>query len=53
MTDADKIEAAATRIYNFFAPWDIENATPEEIAQEIRKNPIDTILFLLDAVENQ
>ena len=53
MTDAEKIKAAAEKINTIFAPWDIENATPEEIAQEIKTNPIDCILFLLDYIENQ
>lgn len=53
MTDAEKIKAAADKIYNIFAPWDIENASPADIAEEIKKSPIDTILFLLDTLENQ
>ena len=53
MKEDPKIKEAAQKIYDFFAPWDIENATPAEIAEEIKKNPIDAILFLLDCLENQ
>jgi len=53
MTDAEKIKTAAEKINTIFAPWDLENATPEETAEEIRKHPIDCILFLLDYIENQ
>ena len=51
--EAEKLQTIADKIYNFFAPWDIENATPAEIIEETRKHPLDTILFLLDYIENQ
>ena len=51
--NADKVKEAARRIYEYMPPWDLDGATPETIADDIQKNPIDTILFLLDIVENQ
>ena len=53
MTDAEKIKEAAARLYAFMDPWERCETTEEETAEEIRKNPIDCILYLLDAVENQ
>ena len=51
--NADKVKEAARRIYEYMPPWDLDGATPETIADEITQNPIDTILYLLDIVENQ
>ena len=51
--NAEKVKEAARRLYEFLPPWDLDGATPETIAEEINKSPIDTILFLLDIIENQ
>lgn len=51
MTDAEKIKQAAEKIHMIFAPWDLENATEEETAEEIKKHPLDCILFLLEYME--
>ena len=52
MTEAEKIKEAATRLYKYMDPWERCETTPEETADEIRKNPIDCILYLLDIIEN-
>lgn len=49
----DQMKEAARRIYEYMPSWDLDGATPETIADEITQNPIDTILYLLDIVENQ
>ena len=49
--DAEKIEEAAARLYAFFDPWEQCETTQEETAEEIRKNPYDAILYLLDILE--
>ena len=50
--DAEKLSEAARRLYNYMSPWDRNETTEEETREEIRKNPLDTILFLLDELEN-
>ena len=52
MTEVEKLQTIADKITAIFAPWDIENATPAEIIEETRKNPLDAIIFLLDYIEN-
>ena len=46
-----KIKEAARRLYNFMPPWESFEFTEEETAEEIRKNPFDCILYLLDQLE--
>ena len=50
--DAEKIKEAARRLYAFMDPWERCETTEEETAEEIKKNPIETILYLLDIIEN-
>lgn len=50
--DAEKATEAARRLYAFMDPWERCETTEEETAEEIKKNPIDAILYLLDAIEN-
>lgn len=50
--ELEKVKEAARRLYAFMDPWERCETTEEETAEEIRKNPIDAILYLLDAVEN-
>ena len=42
----------ATRLYNFMDPWESCDTTIEETAEEIRKHPLDAIIYLLDYLEN-
>ncbi len=51
--DEKKLNETATRLYYFFEPWERCETTPEETAEEIRKNPLEAINFLLDYIENQ
>ena len=50
--DAEKVTEAARRLYAFMDPWERCETTEEETAEEIRKNPIDAIIYLLEAIEN-
>lgn len=50
--DEKKITEAAARLYDFMDPWERCETTPEETADEIRKNPIDCILYLLTIIED-
>ena len=50
--NADKVKEAARRVYAFMDPWERCETTEEETAEEIHKNPIDAIIYLLDAIEN-
>ena len=47
----DNIRQTAERIHNFLPTWDRADFTIEETEEEIRKNPIDCINFLLDLLE--
>ena len=47
----DKLKETATRLYNFMDPWERCETTPEETAEEIKKNPLDAINYLLDMLE--
>jgi len=50
--DAEKLQSIANRFYNVFDPWEACDTTPEETAEEISKNPLDAIAYLLDIIEN-
>jgi hypothetical protein len=49
--DEKKLKEISERIYNILNPWEKCDTTPEEIAEETRKNPLDAINFLLDMLE--
>ena len=49
--DPDKLKETAARFYNFMEPWERCDTTPEETAEEISKNPLDAINYLLDMLE--
>ena len=53
MTEAEKLTKAANTIYFLLDPCDRLETTPEETAEEIRKNPLDALLYVLDILENQ
>jgi len=46
--DAEKLQLIARRLYDNLAPWEACDTTPEEIAEETAKNPLDAIMYLLD-----
>lgn len=46
-----KIKEAARRLYEFMPPWESCETTEEETAEEIRKNPFDCILYLLELLD--
>ena len=50
--DEKKLMEVATRLYNFMDPWESCDTTIEETAEEIRKHPLDAIIYLLDYLEN-
>lgn len=50
--DAEKVKKAAARIYEIMEPWEACETTEEETAEEIRKNPLDALLYVLDILEN-
>lgn len=49
--DEKKLKETAERFYNFMAPWERIDTTPEETAEEIAKNPLDAINYLLELLE--
>lgn len=50
--DAEKLKATAARFYAIFDPWEACDTSEEETAEEIAKNPLDAINYLLDIIEN-
>ena len=42
----------AKRIYEILDPWDRDDATPESIAEDIKNDPLETIEFLINLVED-
>lgn len=50
--DEKKLIETAARLYAFMDPWERNETTPEETAQEIKQNPLETINYLLDLLEN-
>lgn len=48
----ERIMEIATRIYEAMDPWERFDTSIEETAEEIMKNPIDCIEYLLSIVEN-
>ena len=51
--DEIKIKETAARFYNIMDPWERFETTPEETAEEIKKNPLDAINYILDRIENE
>lgn len=50
--NAEKLQAIAARIFDIMPPWDLDGATVEDVAAETLKNPLDTITFLLDIIDD-
>lgn len=50
-SNTEKITELATRIYNYIAPWDREDATIEDITKDIQTDPNAVIAYLLDQLE--
>ena len=50
--NAEKLQAIATRIFEIMPPWDLDGATVDDVAAETLKNPLDTITFLLDIIDD-
>ena len=53
MTDAEKLQRIGQKIFDIFAPWDLEYKAPDEISEEVKAAPLDTILYLLEVIEEQ
>ena len=49
--DEKKLIETATRFYILLDPWERCETTPEETAEEIKKNPLEAINYLLDRLE--
>lgn len=53
--DDIRLKETAKRLYNFLEPWERSESgleTPEETEKAIKENPIETIIYLLDLLEN-
>lgn len=44
------IKETAARLYDTLAPWERYDTTPEEIAEQIEKDPAAVINYLLDTL---
>lgn len=51
MTEMHRLQLAQ-RIFDLLDPWDRDDATPESIAEDIKKSPLETIEFLINLVED-
>lgn len=40
------------RLYDLFPFWERDNATAEDLTEQVKDNPEDIILYLLDYIEN-
>lgn len=49
----DKADIIGQRLYDLIDPWDREYAEPAKLSEDVRKNPEDVIIFLLDYIENE
>lgn len=49
--DEKKLNEISKRIYNNLNPWEKCETTPEKVAEEIRKSPLDAINYILDMLE--
>ena len=48
--DAEKLNETASRFYDIMDPWERYDTTPEETAEEISKNPLEAINYLIDII---
>ncbi len=52
MTEAEKLKKAGQEVFDLIPPWDLEEGTtPESMADYIKLYPIDTIIYLLEIIE--
>ena len=48
----DNIKEIAKRIFELIPPWDRDDMTETDVENEIIKDPIATIKYLLDYIDN-
>ena len=54
MTETEKLKEAGQGVFDLIPPWELEeDTTPESVAEYIKENPLDTILYLLEIIDNK
>ena len=52
MKKSEYITELAQRIYDYLDPWERSDYTPEDIKQQIENDPVSTISFLINLLED-
>ncbi len=50
--DNIQVQELAERLYNYVDPWDRDYETVDDIANDIKQDPLTVIKYLMDLLEN-
>lgn len=50
--DNIQVQKLAERLYNYVDPWDRDYETVDDIANDIKQDPLIVIEYLMDLLEN-